>query len=245
MNRPEKRNAVNRRLHEELGWVWRDIDTDPEVSVAVITGAGSSFSSGGEAGTFDSDGLRSSQELDNTIADIAALVNEMIQCRKPIVSAINGLAMASGLAVALAADISIAGEGVKLIDGHLSGGMVAGDHATLLWPLYMSLAKARYYLLSGEAITGSEADALGLVSMSVPDDEVLPRALAVAERVATNPQFAVRWTKRALNAWVKQQAPLFELSTALQMLSVDRPDMVEAMAAFAQRRPPKFPSVQP
>jgi enoyl-CoA hydratase len=225
--------------------VWREIDRDARVSVAVITGAGDAFCSGGEIGSFGGSDNPGSAHVDESMHEMGALVNAMIECRKPIVSAVNGLAMASGLAVALSADISVVGENVKLNDGHLRGGMVAGDHAVLLWPLYMSLAKARYYLLTGDTLTGREAERLGLMSVCVPDDQVLERALAIAERIATNAQFATRWTKRALNVWVRQQAPIFELSTALQMISLHGADMQAALEAISDGRKPEFPSAIP
>ena len=245
INRPDRSNAVNPRLHSELGGVWRDIDRDPRVAVAVITGAGDAFCSGGEIGSFGSTDHPGSADIDESMYEMSSLVNGMIDCRKPTISAVNGLAMASGLAVALSADISVVGENVKLNDGHLRGGMVAGDHAVLLWPLYMSLAKARYYLLTGDTLTGREAERLGLMSVCVPDDEVLDRALSIATRIAGNAQYATRWTKRALNAWVRQQAPIFELSTALQMISLHGGDMQAALAAIAAGRKPEFPSVHP
>ena len=93
--------------------------------------------------------------------------------------------MASGAALALSADISVIGENVKLNDGHLRGGMVAGDHAALLWPLYMSLAKVRYYLLTGDTLSGREAERLGLVSVCVPDDDVVDTALRLT-RISVN-----------------------------------------------------------
>jgi enoyl-CoA hydratase len=232
-------------LHVELGSVWRHVDQDESVAVAVITGAGDSFCSGGEAGTFDMGPDLSSAALDETMFDIQALVTSMVDCRKPILSAVNGGAYASGMAIALAADISIVGRGTRFNDAHLGGGMVAGDHAALLWPLYTSLAKARYYLLAGYSLEGEEAERIGLVSCCVADDEVLARALKVAGRIATNAQFAVRWTKRALNAWVRQQAPLFELSTALQMLSLMGPDSRAGMEAILRGEKPQFPSVIP
>jgi enoyl-CoA hydratase len=243
INRPESGNAVNQRLHVELGQVWRDIDTDPDVAVAVITGSGEAFCSGGEIGTFGDSDNPGSASVDESMFEMQAVVNNMIDCRKPIVAAVNGLAMASGLAVALSADISVVGENVKLNDGHIRGGMVAGDHAALLWPLYMSLAKARYYLLTGETLTGREAERLGLMSVCVEDSEVLLRALKVAERIATNAQFAARWTKKALNAWVRQQAPLFELSTALQMLTLHGADLQSAMRAISNGKKPAFSTV--
>lgn len=242
INRPDRGNAVNPRLHLELGQLWRDVDLDERVAVVVITGAGDAFCSGGEVGTFGGSDNPGSSHIDESMHEVGALVNGMIECRKPIISAVNGLAMASGLAVALSADISVVGENVKLNDGHLRAGMVAGDHAVLLWPLYMSLAKARYYLLTGDTLTGREAERLGLMSICVPDAEVLDRAVSIAARIATNAQYATRWTKRALNAWVRQQAPLFELSTALQMLSLHGADMQAALAAIAQERKPDFPS---
>lgn len=245
INRPEVDNAVNARLHAELAEVWRDVARDPATNVAVITGAGRSFCAGGEIGTFGSDPHPSSASIDESLHGVTELVWEMINCSKPVIAAVNGLAMASGLAVALSADISVAGDDVTLNDGHLRGGMAAGDHAVLLWPLYMSLAQARYYLLTGDSMNGREAERLGLVSLSVPTADVLDRALRIADRVATNAQFAVRWTKRALNAWVRQQAPLFEMSAALQMLTLHGDDMTEAMSAIAAKRKPRFPSVEP
>ena len=246
LNRPETRNAVNARLHRELGQVWRDVGEDPSVSVAVLTGAGEAFCSGGEIGTFGlEEELPDSADIDESMHEITSLVYEMINCRKPIVAAVNGLAIASGMAIALSADITVAGENVKLNDGHLRGGMVAGDHAVLLWPLFMSLAKARYYLLTGETLTGREAERLGLVSVCVPDDQVLDRALATAQRIATSAQYAVRWTKRALNGWVRQQAPLFEQSVALEMLTTYGSDMRGAMKAIHAGRKPQFPTVLP
>jgi enoyl-CoA hydratase len=192
INRPDRSNAVNPRLHIELGSVWRDVDRDPRVAVAVITGAGDAFCSGGEIGSFGGSDHPDSADIDESMYEMGSLVNGMIECRKPIISAVNGLAMASGLAVALSADISVVGEDVKLNDGHLRGGMVAGDHAVLLWPLYMSLAKARYYLLTGDTLTGREAERLGLMSVCVPDGEVLERALSIATRIASNAQYATR-----------------------------------------------------
>ncbi len=242
LNRPEVNNAVNPRLHVELGELWRDVGEDDTVSVAVVTGAGRAFCAGGEVGTFG--GERPSSRVDQSLHEVTSLVYEMVNCRKPTIAAVNGLAMASGLALALAADISVVGEEVRLNDGHLRGGMVAGDHAVLLWPLYISLAKARYYLLTGDSLTGREAERLGLVSICVPDEEVLGKALAVASRIATNAQYAVRWTKRALNGWVRQHSALFEHSAALEMLTLFGADVAHAMEAIAAGRKPEFPSVR-
>ena len=111
-----------------------------------------------------------------------------------------------------------------------------------MWPLLAGLAKSRYYLLTGEMLTGTEAERIGLVSLAVPRDEVLDRAMQVADQLAHGSQMAIRWTKRALNHWVRQAGPIFEQSAAMEMLSFMGPDVLEGVAALREKRPPIFPS---
>jgi len=99
---------------------------------------------------------------------------------QPIISAINGVAVGAGLVVALLADISIMSETARFTDGHTKLGVVAGDHAAILWPLLCGMAKAKYYLLTSEFIDGREAERIGLVSLCVPAEQVLPKALESA-----------------------------------------------------------------
>ncbi len=100
------------------------------------------------------------------------MVYNLINCSKPVVSAINGAAVGAGLVVAILADISIAAKSARLIDGHTKLGVAAGDHAAIIWPLLCGMAKAKYYLLLCEPITGEEAERIGLVSLAVPDEEL-------------------------------------------------------------------------
>ena len=139
----------------------------------------------------------------------------MLDCEKPIVSAIDGTAVGAGLAVALMADISIIAQDARLTDGHLRLGVVAGDHAAILWPLLCGMAKAKYYLLTADFIDGLEAERIGLVSRCVPADEVLDTALEVATQIASGPQQAARWTKRTLNHWLRAALPAFDASLRL------------------------------
>src|SRR4030095_1463502 len=129
-----------------------------------------------------------------TSKEAADIVYNIANLDKPVISAINGVAVGAGLAVALMADISIISETARLTDGHVRLGVGAGDHAMIIWPLLCGMAKAKYYLLTSDFIDGKEAERIGLVSMCVPPDEVLPRALEVANKLATGPQLAVRWT---------------------------------------------------
>ncbi|HUA04774.1 MAG TPA: enoyl-CoA hydratase/isomerase family protein [Solirubrobacteraceae bacterium] len=236
MNRPEKLNASGEKGHGEQGRIWKDFDADPAMNVALVTGAGRAFCAGGdmEAGN---------GPLETDMRDGRALVRNMIACRKPIVSAINGVAVGGGLAVALLADISIASEKAILIDGHIKIGMAAGDHAALVWPLSMGLARAKYYLLLCERITGQEAADIGLVARCVPHEDLMPTANEIATRLANGPQFALQATKAALNDWYQQNASIFEHSLYAEALSATLPDADIGRAAVLKKQEPVFPGV--
>ena len=168
IDRPERMNATDERLHHELTDVWLDVARDSDTRVAVVTGAGRAFSAGGDLEMIE----RMSGDWRRIAAmagEAAALVTNMLECEKPIVSAINGTAVGAGLAVALMADISVIGHGARLSDGHLRLGVVAGDHAAIVWPLLCGMAKAKYYLLTADFIEGREAERIGLVSRCVED----------------------------------------------------------------------------
>jgi enoyl-CoA hydratase len=173
-------------------------------------------------------------------SEAAALVTNMFDCEKPIVSAINGTAVGAGLAVALMADISVIGERTRLTDGHLRLGVVAGDHAAILWPLLCGMAKAKYYLLTADFLDGVEAERIGLVSRCVEDARVLDEALEIAHRLATGPQQAARWTKRTLNHWLRAALPAFDASVAYEMLSFFGEDLGEGVRSLRERRTPRF-----
>src|SRR5437667_168027 len=152
------------------------------------------------------------------------------------------VAVGAGLVVALLADISIISETARFTDGHTKLGVVAGDHAAILWPLLCGMAKAKYYLLTSDFIDGREAERIGLVSLCVPADQVLPKALEVGDRLARGAQQAIRWTKRSLNNWLRQAGPIFDQSIALEMLTFMDEDVREGLAAIREKRPPAFPS---
>jgi enoyl-CoA hydratase len=241
LNRPEKYNAVDEGMHSELARVWKDISADPGTRVAVVTGAGKAFSAGGDLGMVQ----RMAGNYDHVasmLTEMSDLVYNLVNCEKPVVSAINGVAVGAGLVVALLADISICAEDALLGDGHVKLGVAAGDHAAIIWPLLAGIAKARYYLLTGEMLSGAEAERIGMVSKALPRDKVLEEALRVAETLATGSQLAVRWTRRALNNWLKTAGPIFDQSAAYEMLSFMGPDVVEGAAALREKRPPRFPS---
>ena len=244
IDRPEKYNAADEQMHGELARVWADVSADPQTRVAVVTGAGKAFSAGGDL-TMDREALGDHAKLNRTMRDARNLVVKIVNSEKPIVSAINGVAVGAGLVVALLADISICAEDARLGDGHVKLGVAAGDHAAIIWPLLAGMAKARYYLLTGEMLTGAEAERIGMVSTALPRGQVLDEALRVAASLAAGSQQAIRLTKRALNSWIRSAGPIFEQSAAYEMLCFMGPDVVEGAAALREKRPPRFPSAQP
>ena len=241
LNRPDSYNAADEIMHSELARVWTDVAADDQARVAVVTGAGKAFSAGGDlamvermAGDYD--------KVTRMLTEMSDLVYNMINCPQPVVSAINGVAVGAGLVVALLADVSVCAADARLGDGHVRLGTVAGDHAAILWPLLCGMARARYYLLTGEMVTGTEAERIGLVSKCVPREDVLAEALRVADTLATGSQLAIRLTKRALNGWLRNAGPLFDQSAAYEMLTFMGPDLREGVTALRAKRAPDFPS---
>jgi enoyl-CoA hydratase len=164
----------------------------------------------------------------------------VIDCSKPVVSAIHGPAVGAGLVAALLADVSVAARSARIIDGHTRLGVAAGDHAAICWPLLCGMAKAKYYLLTCEAMSGEEAERIGLVSLCVDDDEVQAKALEVATTLAGGAQSAIRWTKHTLNHWYRLLGPVFDASLAFEFYGFGGPDAVEGLAAHRERREPRF-----
>ena len=239
INRPEKYNAADKVMLKEFVTVWPDISDDPETRVAVVTGTGKAFCAGGDLQE-ELDKVGKYAEVVTSHEEARKLVENMIACDKPIISAINGPAAGAGLVVALMADISIIGEDIEFTDGHINIGLAAGDHAALLWPLLCGMAKAKYYLLTADRMDGRTADALGLVSKAVPRADVLDEATAIAHRLATGPQQAIKWTRRSLNSWLRLAMPAFEASLAMEMITLFSDDVREGITAFLERRDPEF-----
>ena len=242
INRPEVMNATNGRLHWELTKIWAVVNDDAKTKVAVITGAGDqAFSAGGDL-EWVANMVGNPKEIANTMTEASDVVYNMMACDKPIISAINGVAVGAGLAVAFLADISIMAEEAKITDGHVKIGVAAGDHAAILWPLLCGMAKAKYYLMTAEFVSGKEAERIGLVSLCVPRAELMDKAMAVANKLAAGSQQAIRLTKRSLNGWMNVARPIFESSLAMEMLCFLGEDAKEGVASVREKRGPKFPS---
>ena len=231
--------GVDAETHRQLTYIWRTIDEDREVNAVIITGAGKAFSAGGD--------LRMAQKM---LTDHETrmmewkhakdLVYNVINCSKPIVSALNGVAVGAGLVTGILADVSIAGKSARIIDGHTRLGVAAGDVAAIIWPLLCGMAKAKYYLLLCEAVDGEEAERIGLVSLCVEDDQLESKGLEVATKLAEGAQTSIRFTKYALNNWLRMMGPSFDASTALEMLGFLGPEVKEGLASHLEKRKPNF-----
>ena len=237
-------NSATEAMHRDLALVWRTIDGDDAVRAVVVRGEGANFSSGGD---FDM--------IERMIADEATLIRvwkeasdlvyNLINCSKPVVSAIRGSAVGAGLAIALLADVSIAADNARILDGHTRLGVAAGDHAVIIWPLLCGLAKARYHLLTNKSLSGAEAERIGLVAIAVPDARVVEEAFDVARTLAAGSGTAIRWTKHALNNWLRLAGPSFDTSLALEFLGFRLADVREGLAAARGKRPATFDRGKP
>jgi len=244
LNRPEVMNATNARMHWELTKLWAIINDDPTVKVVVVTGAGDrAFSAGGDL-SWAEEMVGNPEVVATVMKEASDIVYNMLACDKPIISAINGTAVGAGLAVALLADVSIMAETARITDGHTRLGVAAGDHAAIIWPLLCGMTKAKYYLMTADFIDGKEAERLGLVTFSVPKENVREKAITVATKLARGSQVAIRATKKSLNNWILAAGPIFDNSLALEMLNFLGPDAREGIDAVRNKRAPDFPSAK-
>ncbi len=235
LNNPEMRNAFSDDMHEGLREIWEHFAQDPSVRTIVLTGAGRAFSAGGNIPSFVRD-YEDPQHRRETMRGARRLLDAMAACPKPVVAAVNGPAVGLGCSVAVSCDLVLIAESTYMADTHVSLGLVAGDGGAALWPLLTSLLKAKYYLLTGDRIPAADCVELGLANFAVPDAELLDRAVALAERLAAQPQQAVEETKRALNLHVQraiQAVAPFALAAEAESFNTD--DVRRTIESFRKK----------
>ncbi len=235
-----KLSITSARMHGEMARIWLDIDRDAETRVAILRGAGKGFSAGGDLALVE-EMTRDFAVRARVWREAKDIVYNLINCSKMVVSAMHGPAVGAGLVCGLLADISIAAKNARIIDGHTRLGVAAGDHAAIIWPLLCGMAKAKYYLLLCETISGEEAERLGIVSLTCDESELQAKALEVARKLAAGAQTALRWTKYSLNNWLRMAGPAFDASLALEVLGFTGPEAKEGVASHREKRKPSFP----
>lgn len=243
LNQPDNRNAIHAEMHAELEHVWLDLAGDRSVNVILFTGAGKTFSAGGDikrmASRFGTDeGWEFSLV---TPANTRRLFQNILEVEQPIICAVNGDAVGLGATLALFSDVAIIAETARFGDSHVKVGLVAGDGGAVVWPLLVGPARAKEFLMRGRLVDGTEAHQLGLVNHVVPTGQVMESALKMAQELNALPPLAVRWTKLSVNKWLKHQLNLIlDASIAYEMLSINSKDHHEAAMAFIEKRKPVF-----
>ena len=240
LNRPDSLNAVHPEMHTEVEQVFADFARDEEVNVVVFTGAGKAFCAGGDVKAMSA---RTASTFSRRVRFDPArrLIHNMLELEQPVIAAVNGDAVGLGATLALFCDIIIAAEGARFGDAHIKMGVVPGDGGAVIWPLLCGIAKAKEYLLTGDLISATEAERIGLINHVVPHDEVMPRAMELAQRLANGPTRAIRWTKLACNKRLRDEVNLvLDASLGIEMLTFYTEDHKEAGRAFSEKRAPRF-----
>ena len=248
LNRPDALNAVNSRVHHELEQLWLDLAADADVNAIILTGAGRAFCAGGDVKGMASGSLTNGETKKGRFdrGPIAAangrrLVENMLDVEQPIIGAINGDAVGLGATLALLCDIIVVSEQARFADTHVKVGIVAGDGGAVIWPLLIGPHRAKEFLMRGNFINGAEAGRIGMVNYAVPADQVLRKARELAQELADGPTAAIRWSKLAVNKWLKDQANLImDAGLAYEMMSFRTQDHQEAVKAFVEKRKPNF-----
>jgi enoyl-CoA hydratase len=243
MNRPEKLNAIDPVLHDDLEHVWPVLAEDDDVNVIVLTGSGRAFSAGGDIrGMISRFGTpEGAQRAVGSTRRAKNLVASMLNVHKPMVAAVNGDALGLGATLALMCDISVIAETARFGDTHVRVGLVAGDGGAVIWPLLIGVNRAKDFLMRARVITGTEAVHQGIVNHAAPADKVLQEAIGIANELNALPPLAVQWSKVSANLILKQQFNLaFDASIAFEALSMHSSDHNEACKAFMERRKPIY-----
>ncbi|CAZ87207.1 putative Enoyl-CoA hydratase [Thiomonas arsenitoxydans] len=228
--------------HAALGTVWTQLAAGGNVRCVLVRSEGKGCCADGSPDVVDGM-LGSEQTRLRIMREARAIVQGMIDCDLPIISAIKGAAVGAGAARALLADISIAGRKAKIIDGHTKIGVAAGDHAARIWPLLCDMAKAKMHLLLCDATDGTKAERIGLVSLVAEDDALPQTARDIAGRLARGSATALTFTMRSLNDWLRMAWPMFEHPLASEILGFAGAAAPECVAAVQSCRVPQFPSV--
>jgi len=234
LNRPDRRNAIDEAMQEAVLSAVRSATDDPAVRAILLTGAGPSFSAGGDFGLIRR--MQDDPEVRRSVLDQSrSLFGSLRDLHVPIVAAVNGPAIGAGCTLALLCDIVIMAEGASLGDPRVAFGLAPGDGAAVLWPLLGGLPAARSYLLTGDQLSAEEAYRIGLVSRIAAPADLLEAATAVASRLASLPPAAVQATKRALNRYLASaETPVFELALAAEGASFDTVEHREAIKRLAK-----------
>jgi enoyl-CoA hydratase len=240
LNRPDRRNAISQQMHDDLEDVFVDLGNDVEIRAIVITGAGSAFCAGGDVDAMKTGEFKPKGPM-IPFREVRRLVSNLLEIEQPVIAAVNGDGAGLGATIPLFCDITVMAENARLADTHVRMGLVAGDGGVVIWPWLVGMAKAKEYLLTGDWIDGKEAERIGLVNYAVAQEQVLPRAMEIAGRLARGAPLALRWTKYCVNKVLRDHVNLaLDSSMFLEAITMSSEDLDEAARAFFEKRKPTF-----
>jgi len=241
IDRPEARNAINAALHDEFSQIWSDIGADDATDLVILQGVPGAFCAGGDLKWLQSVAgdpvkIARGQRRDRRITD------DMLSLEKPIIAKVDGPAVGLGCSLALMCDFVYATERSIFSDPHVSVGLVAGDGGALLWPQLIGYARARRYLLTGDAIPAADAAQMGLITQCVADGDELDAVVdAMARRMLDGATYAIQFTKASINAGLRQVAnAVVDRAAAYEGVTLMTEDFRSALEAFSTKQTPKF-----
>lgn len=241
LNHPRKLNAVDQLMHEELAQVFTDAGDDKDSDVIVLTGAGAAFCAGGDISWFQRANRAEPGATRPSVLEAKKIVFSLLDLEKPIIAKVRGPAIGLGCTIALFCDVIFAADTARFADPHVGVGIVAGDGGAAIWPHLVGHARAKEYLMTGDAILAPEAERIGLINHAVGEGELDARVAAFAARLAEGPTQAIKYTKVSVNIGLKQIAhAILDASLAYEMMTFETDDHREAVEAFLAKRKPKF-----
>jgi enoyl-CoA hydratase len=239
LSNPLKMNAVDGRMHRELADIFYDVQEDDSVDVVVLTGEGAAFSAGGDIDWMKRAG--EGREKGPSVIEGRKIVFGLLDLEKPIIAKVRGPAIGLGCTIALFCDVVFASETARFADPHVKVGVVAGDGGAVIWPQLVGYARAKEYLMTGDALTANEAERIGLINHVVPDGELDARVETFAKKLAAGAPQAIKYTKVSVNLALKALAhTILDASMAYEMVTFKTNDHREAVASFLEKRKPNF-----
>jgi enoyl-CoA hydratase len=240
LNRPDRLNAVDGVMHEELSRVFYDAARDEGSDIIVLTGAGRAFCAGGDFAWLQ-EMIDRPTEYHKAGTDARRIIMSILECDKPIIAKVNGPAVGLGATLSLFCDVIYAQEGATFGDPHVSVGFVAGDGGAVIWPQLIGYPRAKEYLMTGDMIPAPEAARMGLINHVVPAKDLDAKVDEFVDKLHSGAQLAIRWTKASVNIGLKQLASsILDASLGYELITNYTADHREAIAAYSNKRKPVF-----
>ena len=246
LSNPGRRNAVTLRMQDELATIWEDLWLDSAVKAIIFTGEGKDFCSGADVSDLADAAAGSDAPPEVNFVNRSTRYARKhalgpMECEKPVIAKVRGVAYGMGANMALACDMVFAADDARFCDSHVKIGLVAGDGGMLFWPMAIGIHRAKEYLMTGDPVPAKVASEIGLINRCMPEAELDDYVQNLVEKLIALPPHAVAYTKASINQVLKQVAlPAFETSLAYEIYSMKMDDVTEATAAFVEKRKGNF-----